>query len=477
MQKIWLSRFRNEYLIILVGILLYILIQALGFNGLYGQDSYEYTRYCNAWITYFSGGVHPGDYHWPLNYPISGALLAYVSGISAGSALQLLSLVALIGNAILINRVIQIIYPGHQKYGLLWTIIGFVLAPYVLRTGLVCMSDQYASFLSLLAFYSVLLVVKKGQHWWIVGLVIFGGLAVMTRYISALMMLPIGIYVLPYLWRKRVWLPVLVAAAVAIIPVLPHYFIRMQEVGGFIDHPALLKWSVKNMFSRTFESDLGAFSFKVPNILYVFHPFVHAGFLFFGAVFILFIRKIKMNKEVILLLIVLGGFLLFTAGVDTQNDRYFITIMPFVVLLSYPMFEAMILWMINKLKKFALPIVAVLCVFQMGLAGYAFLKFHEINKQEKQLADLFTEFQGKTVYTYGAEMMLSNYNAENTFLTLHLKEGLDPEPGTFFLFNKSWLSHPQVKGLFQVKLWNELQQNERLMSLKTHNEWELYEVK
>jgi 4-amino-4-deoxy-L-arabinose transferase-like glycosyltransferase len=471
------SKYINEYILIGIGLVLLLVVQLLGFNGLYGQDSYEYTRYSGSWIRYFSEGIHPGDYHWPLNYPVNGAILGFVLGIKAATILQLLSLFAFIGNAILLFKLIRIFYPTIQKYSTHWVVIGFILAPYVTRTGLVAMSDQYASFLSLAACYAAIMVVKKGKHWWLIGMLLFGAMAVMTRYICALMMVPIGLYVLPYLWRQRLWLPAVASVVVATIPFLPHYFIRMQNVGGFVDHPALSKWSVGNMFSRTFESDLGHFEFLVPNIIYVFQPFFHPGFLFFGIVLVFFYRKLQWTKEVLLLISILAIFLVFTAGVDTQNNRYFITVFPFIPLLIYPLFFGLAEWVSHRKKQLVLPFIATLIIAQLGLAGYAFSKFYQINKTEKEVAALFDDVKGKMVYTYGTEMALSHYNKNNTFKSLHLQDGLNPDPGIYFLFDHNWLKNEQVKELFQVKLWEQLRDADRLKSVKKLKNWELYEVR
>ena len=70
----------------LAGIPLWIVLPVLllignllaGFNGLYGQDSFEYLRYSRALHHYLSAGVLPGPFHWPLFYPLSGALLSFI---------------------------------------------------------------------------------------------------------------------------------------------------------------------------------------------------------------------------------------------------------------------------------------------------------------------------------------------------------------------------------------------------------------
>lgn len=455
-------------------IVLPVIRLGFGFDGLYGQDSYEYVRYCDAWINYLSGGNHPGDYHWPLFFPVFGALIGYVFGLSGAFVLQLLCIISFAGSAVMIKRLIPLIYPERSGKATYWVMVSFLLAPYVFRSGVVCMSDQFAAFLCVTAFYLSVLVVKKEKSWWLLIVLLFGACAVMTRYVTALVMLPIGIYLLPVIWKRRLWLPMLVGLVIAVMPFLPHYFIRMQDVAGFIGHPALVRWSVGNMFSRTFQTDLGSFTFTVPNILYIFHPFVHAGFLFFGAGLFLFIKKIRFSPEVVMILAVILIYLGFIAGVDTQNDRYFITIMPFVVLFTYPLFNAFAEWGSSKLNRLYRPLLIGLLCGQIALTGYAFSKPYLANRSEQELATMFDDFSGKLVYSYGVDVALRHYNKENEFVSLHLLDGLNPDPGTYLLFDHGWLEHPQVKGLFQVSLWKQLQQSDRLESIQHHGSWELY---
>lgn len=59
-------------------LVLFILIHLiLDFDGLYGQDSYEYLRYTKALHFYFKTGIPPGDYFWPLFYPIIGSIFSF----------------------------------------------------------------------------------------------------------------------------------------------------------------------------------------------------------------------------------------------------------------------------------------------------------------------------------------------------------------------------------------------------------------
>ena len=62
---------------ILFPVLLLIFNLLTGFNGLYGQDSFEYLRYSRELHEYLSGGELPGTFFWPVLYPLSGAVVSF----------------------------------------------------------------------------------------------------------------------------------------------------------------------------------------------------------------------------------------------------------------------------------------------------------------------------------------------------------------------------------------------------------------
>ena len=82
----------------LFGILLLVITQVFDFNGLYGQDSYEYCRYSNCWKLFFTTGQKPSDFIWPIYYPFIGSLFALV--FKTHFALQLISIFSFVGNNI-----------------------------------------------------------------------------------------------------------------------------------------------------------------------------------------------------------------------------------------------------------------------------------------------------------------------------------------------------------------------------------------
>src|SRR5579883_1529147 len=74
------------------------------FNGLYGQDSYEYLRYTYRLVWFVRTGNPPGDFYWPLLYPVVGAVLSIIQ--KPVFALQLISMLSLVGAAFYLKKIL-----------------------------------------------------------------------------------------------------------------------------------------------------------------------------------------------------------------------------------------------------------------------------------------------------------------------------------------------------------------------------------
>ena len=81
---------------------------------MYGQDGYEYLRYTKAIRIFILEGEHPGDYFWPLYYPIIGAILSLIISKTA-LALQLVSVLSLGISAVYLNKILTLLFP-KKKY-------------------------------------------------------------------------------------------------------------------------------------------------------------------------------------------------------------------------------------------------------------------------------------------------------------------------------------------------------------------------
>ena len=92
-----------------IPVLLWILCYfVFSFDGLYGQDAYEYTRYSEVLKNYLITGEKPGDYFWGLYYPILGSILSFVIP-NIALALQLISLASLLICTHYVEKIIFIV--------------------------------------------------------------------------------------------------------------------------------------------------------------------------------------------------------------------------------------------------------------------------------------------------------------------------------------------------------------------------------
>ena len=127
-----LKKYYNLKSLILISPILFFIIAhfVFGFNGLYGQDSHEYYRYSKAITNFFKTGSSPGDYFWPVYYPILGSFFGFVIGNLF--SLQFISSLSLSGSLYFLFKIMKEIF-GEQKNLSLYILITFLLSPFVFR--------------------------------------------------------------------------------------------------------------------------------------------------------------------------------------------------------------------------------------------------------------------------------------------------------------------------------------------------------
>ena len=117
-----------------------LLYLGYGFDGLYGQDGYEYLRYTNALGNYFISGENPGDYFWPLYYPILGALGSYITQ-SASVSLLLISVLSLSLSGFYLKKSIDLLFStANTNLSSFYVFVFFLLSPYIFKHGILVMS-------------------------------------------------------------------------------------------------------------------------------------------------------------------------------------------------------------------------------------------------------------------------------------------------------------------------------------------------
>ncbi|UBM59294.1 glycosyltransferase family 39 protein [Marinilongibacter aquaticus] len=443
----------------------------LRFDGLYGQDAYEYFRYAKALNTFLSEGKPPGDYFWPLYYPILGALLSlFVAPIFA---LQWISVGSLVLTAIFVHRTICLLYEEKSTSGF-YVLVCFVLSPMVLRAGMLVMSDMLATLFVCLSAYSILSFDKKKHLKYFLGFIVFAVSASMTRYVAAVIVWPLGIWgtFKFFKHRKSPW-HLFWALLLGFLLILPHWLIRSQSPVAFLKHPALFSWSAANFFRSQFMGTDGTFQFKFINIIYAFGGFYHPAYFVLGALFVLLvlILKQKLNASIYILWISALVYGLFLAGVPYQNMRFLILSFPLIIVCVFPGWQ----FILEKtpFKKIAFTLFVLL---QLSLFAHVMQPLLHRSKLEQAVVAKLSAYQGSTLYSFDMDVALKGrelrFEYKNLWDTLYTQFKV----GDFVLFNPMGLKD-QWQGKNPMLNWEYLKTNYQMETVEQMPEgWTLFKI-
>lgn len=456
--------------IIILFIIIYFII---GFDGLYGQDSYEYLRYTKALQLYFKTGIHPGDYFWPLYYPISGAILSFF--LEPKIALQLLSIASLLVSSIYISKIITLLF-DKKVNPYLYVLSLFTLSPIVFRLGITTMSDMLSTLFIVLSFYNAIIYSRHKTNQNLYAFLIFCICAIMTRYVAFVVLLPIGILTLTVFIRNRKHLkhiPLLLLCSVILL--LPHFIIRSENSTQFLNHDWLTKWSFFNFFKSSFITVDGTSSNSLPNIIYAFSSLFHPRYLLIGILLFPFYIKTKIiNSELKIILISFLTYNLFLAGIPFQNSRFLLLSFPLVIILLYPAFAYLLEKMIptNKIKYF----IIVLSLIQICLCSYSLKPILERNSLEKKIAFQIESYQQNTLYSFDIDVALQGRGLNFRYKNLWVKKYTSFEKNALVLFHPTKFKQ-QWKDKNPILNWNNLNYHYNLKIIEElPNGWKLYKI-
>ncbi|MFI5172749.1 MAG: hypothetical protein ACHQFW_10180, partial [Chitinophagales bacterium] len=294
------------YFFCFIILVLLFTIQILsGFNGLFGQDSYEYIKILRG----YSQKEMPYSV-FPAAYPMVGFLVGLLIGNDIFT-LQLISMLSLVLAFIYLNKILDFIYKPQEKSKLLYILVFFILSPYILRFSLIAMSDMMNIFLCLGFIYYFFLFRTENELKQLVALSIFGAAAIYTRYASAIILLIPAIIIIQIIIRSGRWKYFLITILPLLILSIPEFLFRHRFLFWNVEagNSALAyfyvpqQWSLLNFFKKDFYNLDGWQHYDSPNILFVFRNIIHPAFIFCGIIFILFVkRKDIMKQEIYILL-------------------------------------------------------------------------------------------------------------------------------------------------------------------------------
>lgn len=460
---------------IILPVLLFLFNAILGFNGMYGQDSFEYLRYSRALHGYFTGGALPGRFWWPLIYPLGGTLFSFL--LADIFSLQTVSIIGYGLAFFFLQKILLHIYPQKAFEIKLYLALFFFLSPFVMRYSSTVMSESLAMAFIMGFFYYYLLFIENQNHNHLLLAAVFGCAAINTRYAAFMVLLIPGIHAF-YLFIKNFRFNYLVyIVLIAIIIFLPNFYLHLYQPGSISEQPHFSHWSFYNYFRRSFTTSDGLLSYRFPNIAYVFSNLFYPGFIFAGGLLLIFFRiktiRSSFMKTVAATILL---YALFLAGLTFQNDRILILTFPCVLLLLSGTYLEMSARLKKRKASYFRIMVILVIILQLVLFYRAFRPFYENNKIIKTVAERMLQYPGKRIYTFNIDMALKAYGIKNEIINLWDKKLPDFKPESLVLFN--YLnSQEQWKGMNPMLNWEEMNRAHHLKLMENlTGGWKLYEI-
>jgi hypothetical protein len=446
----------------------------LHFNGLYGQDAFEYLRYAGRLKEFISGGKLPGDYFWPVGYPFYGALLSFIFR-DVSFSLQFISTAALVGTLIYGRKILELFYP-ERKGTDFYLFIFICLSPLVLRSSLICMSDAGAMFFITAFFYHAFKFREDGKGIHLVLLFLFAANAFMFRYVSLVLLVIPSLFIFRKLMQAKYIPHLLAGILVFVLFVLPHLWIRSSDPAAFLQHEWLKEWSPINYFHSSFLTLDGEHNYLLPNIVFSIAELFHPGYFIAGILFLFFLfRKEQLRSEEKIIFSSVLVYLLFISGMPLQNQRFYLLTLPVFILACFRGFS----FIFEKLKNSWISILFIGGIAIQGIIFvFGFRLVYARNQLERSIKEwIVTNTTQKTIYSFDMDVSLKSGGLDRHFYNLWEKKYDSFEPNSLVLFNPTAFEK-QWAGKNPMINWENLKKEKQMVLLESFPEgWELYEIR
>lgn len=443
-----------------------VLFLGFDFNGLYGQDAHEYLRFGKALRVSWENGTDPGPFQWPKLYPFLGAILSY-TGISVVFAMQLISLAACLGGGFYAKKLIQTLYGTD---GSLFLLLGAATQVYFVRSGFFVMSDALCAFFVIATTYYAVRTDRTREWNHFLLMLLFAAGAMFTRYASLpLIFVLCGFGTYRFLSQLKISLQLLVYLVLAGMVGVVLWFNNREATE--IVH-ITRQWSIRNLF--VFERMNGSRleTTTVPNGVYIWSNFAHFGYLSFGILLLVWLKK--WNWKTKFLWVALLLYLVFLAGLEVQNQRFLVITHLIVLALIFPAFE--LLKATLSQRKLWIPFIAGVLVFNGSFFYYSFSKLYGMHRFEKQIVQELQPLEDdKIIYSFSVNQSFASYDLPNPSVNLWY-DSIAIYPGNYVVFNpeqfqKEWA---QSSVMFNWKRMNDEFDLEVVKELPQH--WNLYRI-
>lgn len=315
-----------------------------GFDGLYGQDAYEYYDFAGELVNFVKTRNAPPPFFWSIGYPLHLAAGFAVLGESETLALAI---------SVLLGALISpLVYLLGLQFGLHQTPAFFAgiligISGQALQSSLVVMSDVPALFWALLSAVTFMQYLKSDKPMWLVITGFCVSIACLTRWIY--LVLP-ALYLVMILITWTRWtriIDVLLAIFASGIPLIPQLIYNRYNPTVVLEHSWVQNWSPANIFAKDFVNIDGTFHYETINGLFYAYPIYDIRYMspILTILLIIGIIAIVRTKIWSRVLFALGWILLpylFLAGIPYQNIRFPLISMPIIAVLALVGFQMVI---------------------------------------------------------------------------------------------------------------------------------------
>ena len=457
------------------GIFLLAFIFFTGYNGLYGQDSHEYLRYCKELIKFFKTGEVPGNFFWPIGYPLAGALLSFITGPHL--AMQLIPVLSCCWIMVILAAYLMNEFPGREKEISLYVFLFLGFSPYFLRYSISVMSDIPSVALLVTSYYCLDRYMKIKKAIFILIASFMVSATIFTRIGLLPLTLPVWIFIFKSYFRKNNLQLIIPTLVLILLPATIYSFFKGTDVSIVSQNYQLTDWSVLNFFKREFSNPDGYLSYSLPNIVFVFLSFIHPGYVFAGILFIFqfFINKQQPSYFITPLVLAILLYLFFLSGLPLQNSRFMIPVLPFFLLICFPSFLSYLSWFHFK-KKLLMLAITLLLIFQSILVYRAFLPFYTLNKKELKIASSVLVHSSDIIYTFGIDGALKSYGYEGKIINMYHSPLTSVASGSMMVFNPGEFSK-QWAGKNPMNNYDFILKSGKARLIATvESGWEIYRV-
>jgi hypothetical protein len=333
------------------------------FDGLYGQDAYQYYNNSVAVVESLKHFNLPPNFYWPLGYPLIVSLFSLFTAGNVGLAGLLVSLNAgallpgvifLLTLELLLNDSSRRSFP--EESAIPWAVFAGLIACFsgvLVKSSIVIMSDALGLLWICLAVLFFIKYYRRRRTVPIVFSFIFLALAVMTRYAYVIMLIPLAMYLVYVLisrnspivapQREKIAKQLFFAVFSGVAVFLPQlYYIVKYGVAYLHSEPGtqswVMSWSLENFFSKDFSLREGIMHYRFWNGLFYLSPILHPLYLsLFGFAFLYGAFTLVKKKNFLILwfcVVWILPFFLHLAGTPFQSLRYTMSFIPALIIIS-----------------------------------------------------------------------------------------------------------------------------------------------